>query len=297
MYETCRILHTGCVCSRVRTVECQVELEVREVFLNLQEVFQIEHLVQCTGTVEVVHRTVSDMQRLGQVHNLGTQRSHTCTTTDPHHFVLRIQNRVEVTVRSTHGHLVTWLQRKDVRRSDTRHHIHKARSLILRFERRSSDTYSQHDAVTLSRIVGHRISTDGRFVVAALQAEQTEFLPCRKIFVTDQALVDVLIIIHREGRNLDLGIRTRHKVHVFARRQSHDKLFDKRSHVLVRDHLALPLFHTQDRLVDLDRHILFHLHLASEAPVIGLFFTREETGFGRQNLATAFEHLATALSA
>jgi len=53
------------------------------------------------------------------------------------------------------GEHVTRLQRKDVRRSDTRHHIHKARSLIFRFERRSSDTYSQHDAVTLSRMPVH----------------------------------------------------------------------------------------------------------------------------------------------
>ena len=37
VYETCRILHTGCVCSRVRTVERQVEFEVREIFLNLQK--------------------------------------------------------------------------------------------------------------------------------------------------------------------------------------------------------------------------------------------------------------------
>ena len=173
-----------------------MEREVREVFLNLQEIFQIEYFVQCTCTIEVRHLTVGSMQRLGQVHDLCTQRSHTGTTTYPHHLFLRIEDRMEVSVRTTHNYLITGFQRKDVRRSDTRIYVNKARTLIFRFERRRSNTYCQHDAVTLSRIVSHGICTNCFFFIRTFQAEQTKVFPCRQIFVTNQALINILVIIH-----------------------------------------------------------------------------------------------------
>ena len=104
---------------------------------------------------------------------------------------------------------------------------------------------------TPRRIVGHRIGTDGFFVIAALQAQQTEFLPCRQILITDKALVDILIIIHRIFRNLNLRIRTRNEIHVLAFGQCNDELFDERSHILVGDNLALPLFYAQYAIVGL----------------------------------------------
>ena len=173
-----------------------MECEVREVFFDLQEVLQIEYFVQRTGTIEVRHLTIGNVQCLRQVHDLCTQRSHTGTTTNPHHFLLRVEYRMEVSVRTTHDNLVTWFQREDIRRSDTRHYIHKSGTLFFRFERWSSDTYSQHDTVTFRRIVGHRVSTDCFLIVLTLQAQQTEFLPCRQIFVTNQALIDILVIVH-----------------------------------------------------------------------------------------------------
>ena len=72
MNETCRIANACCICCRIRTVECQMELEVREILFYLQEVFQIEHFVQRTCTVEVVHGTICDVQCLCQVHDLCT---------------------------------------------------------------------------------------------------------------------------------------------------------------------------------------------------------------------------------
>ncbi|GFH88454.1 hypothetical protein IMSAGC001_03897 [Bacteroides acidifaciens] len=196
MNEAWSVLHTRSIGCRIRTVKSQVECEVREVFFDLQEVFQIEHFVQCTGTVEVRHLTVGSMQSLRQVHDLRTQRSHTSTTTNPHHFLVGIKDRVEVSVRTAHDNLVTRFQSEDIRRSNTRHHIHKSRTLIFRFERRSSDTYCQHDTVTFGRIVGHRVSTDCFLIVLTLQAQQTKFLPCRQILFTNQALVDILVIVH-----------------------------------------------------------------------------------------------------
>ena len=204
---------------------------------------------------------------------------------------------MEVSIRPTHYYLVTRFQRKDIRRSDTRHYIHKSGTLFFRLERRGSDTYSQHDTVTFCRIVGHRVSTDCFLFILTFQAQQTEFLPCRQIFFTDQALINVLIIIHWEFRYLDLCVRTRDKVHVFAFRQCHDKLFDKCSHILVGDHFALPLFHAEYRLVNLDSHVTLHFHLTAQTPVVLLLFTTEVRNFRRQDFAATFEYLTFALSA
>ena len=231
MNESGSVFYTSCICYRVRTVQSQVEVEVREVFFQSKEVFQIEYFVQCTSTVEVVQFAVCSMQCTSHMHNLCTKRSHTGTTTDPNHFFLRIEDWVEVSVRTTHQHLVTRFQSKDVRRSDTRIYIHK--SATVWFERRSSDTYCQHEHVTFCRIVGHRVSTDSFFRVLTFQAKQTEFFPSRQIFVTDKALINVLVVIHFKFRNLNLSIRTRDKVHVSTFRQLHFELFDKSSHVLV----------------------------------------------------------------
>ena len=173
-----------------------MERKVREILLYLQEVFQIEYFVQGTCTIEVSHLTVSSMQCLRQVHDLCTQRSHTGTTTNPHHFLLRIEYRVEVSVRTAHDYLITRFQSEDIRRSNTCRHIHKALSLIFRLERRSCDTYRQHDTVTFCRIVSHRISTDRFFIIVTLQCEQTEFFPCRQILITNQTLINVLVIVH-----------------------------------------------------------------------------------------------------
>ena len=70
--ESRSILHACSISSRVRTVECQMESEVREVLFDLQEIFQIEHLIQRTGTIEVRHLTISCMQCLSHVHDLRT---------------------------------------------------------------------------------------------------------------------------------------------------------------------------------------------------------------------------------
>ena len=144
------------------------------------------------------------MQRLRHVHDLRTQRSHTGTTADPNHFFLAVEVRMEVAVRAAHRHLVTRFQREDVRRSDTRVHIHETATVGL--ERRRGDTHGQHEHVAFGRIVGHGVGTYGRFRIDALQREETEFLPCRQVFVADKALVDILVVIHRKCRYLDLGV-------------------------------------------------------------------------------------------
>ena len=87
-----------------------MEVEVGILLLQAEEVVEIEHLVEGAGTIEVVHLAILRVERLGHVHDLCTQRSHTGTTTDPNHLALRVEMRMEVAVRATHDHLVAWLQ-------------------------------------------------------------------------------------------------------------------------------------------------------------------------------------------
>ena len=61
MHKSRRICHSGSIGSRVGTVERKVELEVREILLKLEEIFEIEHFVECASTIEVRHLSVGDV--------------------------------------------------------------------------------------------------------------------------------------------------------------------------------------------------------------------------------------------
>ena len=202
---------------------------------------------------------------------------------------------MEVSIRTAHRHLVTRLQREYVGRSDTRHHIHEA-YLRFRLEGRSGDTDSQHDAVPFCRIIRHRICTYRRFVILAFQTKQSELLPRRKVFLANQVLVNILVIIHGISRNLYLCIRTGDEVHVLTGRQCNDKLLDKGCHVLVGDDFALPLLDTHYRLGNLDAHVTFQFHLTAQAPMVLTLLTVEMRQFGRQNLTSTFYYLTLTLS-
>ena len=54
--ESRSVLHACSISSRVRTVESQMESEIREVLFDLQEIFQIEHFVQRTGMKQLEWR-------------------------------------------------------------------------------------------------------------------------------------------------------------------------------------------------------------------------------------------------
>ena len=175
MDEARRIFHACGICCGIWTVECQVEVEVGILLLQSEEVVKIEDLVERTSTIEVVHLTVGGVERLRHVHDLRTERGHTGTTTYPDHLTFGVEVRVEITERSAHRHLVAWFQREDIRRSNTGIHIHEA--ALVGFEWRSSNTHGEHEHITLSRIVGHGVCTDGRLGIHAFQREQSELLP------------------------------------------------------------------------------------------------------------------------
>ena len=59
--EAWSILHAQCISLRIWTVQSQVEVEVRELLLQLQEVFQEEYLINCTSAIEVVHLAIGSL--------------------------------------------------------------------------------------------------------------------------------------------------------------------------------------------------------------------------------------------
>ena len=52
VYKTGRVLDTRCISGRIRTVKSQMEVEVREVLLDLGKVLKVERLDKTAGTVE-----------------------------------------------------------------------------------------------------------------------------------------------------------------------------------------------------------------------------------------------------
>ena len=89
-------------------------MEVGELLLKLPEILHEEGFIQATGTIEEVELTVGAMQRLRHVHDLRAERSHTCSSTNPNHLLLRVEMGMEISIRTTHHYLVAGLQTEDV---------------------------------------------------------------------------------------------------------------------------------------------------------------------------------------
>ena len=88
VYEAGGVGNTCLISCRIRTVEGKVEMEIGELLLQLMEVVKIEHLVEGTSAIEIMHLAVSGVEGLGHVHYLCTERSHTCATAYPYHLLL-----------------------------------------------------------------------------------------------------------------------------------------------------------------------------------------------------------------
>ena len=220
---------------------------------------------------------------------MATHRSHTCTTTDEDQLlrVGQVLIEEELTVRTRNGHLVTRLAREDVRRADTRVHLHKA--TIDTVERRRGNTDVKHNDVTLGRVVGHRVGTERRLGVGRHQIPHLEVIP-----IGTETLINVHIR-ELDGivlRNVDLDVTTTAEVQRLALGQLHDKLLEEGRDVAVRDHLALPLLHAQHGLGNTNLHVLLHLHLATQTPMLLGHLTVDETRLGGKQLTAALHHLA-----
>ena len=84
---------------------------------------------------------------------------------------------------------------------------------------------------------------------------------------------------------------------MLARRQLHLELLDKGGHIAVGDNRAFILLDAEYRLRHGNLQVLFHLHLASQTPMLLYLLAGEETHLGGQDGAAAFQHTAFALSA
>ena len=84
---------------------------------------------------------------------------------------------------------------------------------------------------------------------------------------------------------------------MFTLRQLDDEFLDECSHIVVGYDLALPLLDAEYRIRNGNLHVLLDLHLTAQTPVLTNLLAVEESGFGRQNLAAAFEDLTFALTA
>ena len=117
VYEAGHILDSCCISCRIRTVKGKMEVEVREIPLDLCEVFKIECLDKAAGSIEEVY-FATGLQGLEEVHDVASERSHAGTTTDEDIF-LRIRiilRKKELTERTGDPDLVTRLAREDIGR-------------------------------------------------------------------------------------------------------------------------------------------------------------------------------------
>ncbi len=77
----------------------------------------------------------------------------------------------------------------------------------------------------------------------------------------------------------------------------HDKLLDKCGHILVGDNFAFPFLDIEGCFIDMDFHVAFHFHLASETPVVFNLTASEMHSLCGQHIAAAFKNLHFALAA
>ena len=113
-------------------------------------------------------------------------------------------------------------------------------SFSFREMRLATVSYTHLDVYKRQKIylpVSVRADVTGSVAMNTAPKQKPPSTRCSYLSLIHISLVDVLIIIHRIFRNLNLSIRTRNEIHVLAFGQFNDELFDERSHILVGDNL------------------------------------------------------------
>ncbi|MNP26791.1 hypothetical protein D3C76_1196650 [compost metagenome] len=88
-------------------------------------------------------------------------------------------------------------------------------------------------------------------------------------------------------RAFDLNVAARAERHVFAIGNPQLQLFNEGGFVIVGDNFALPLFHAEDLLRQLNLHVLTHRHLAGQTTTLFRLTLADVRQFGRQDIAPA----------
>lgn len=103
-YEAWGVFDACSISLWIRTVEGEMEMEVREVLLELQEVIEEWYLFECACSVEVVHWALTvfilDAVAFEHVHNLRTEWRHAGTAAYPDHLTTGAVLWTELSVRT-----------------------------------------------------------------------------------------------------------------------------------------------------------------------------------------------------
>ncbi len=296
MYKSGGVGHSGGICRRVRTVESEVELEVRELFLDLGEIFKIESFHEAARSIEEVHGA-GGLHGLEEMHYVAAQRGHTGTAAheDVFHVDGIILRQEELSERAADGDFVAGFAGEYIRGGDSgRHGQHLEHAFRLTaVERRRGDTHVELDDVLLRRIGSHRVGAYGGNGVLVLDAEETVFLPVAAIdgIHIDVGEVDVVL------GDVDLDVFSGLELEMLAFGEPDGEFLDEGGHVLVGDNFALEFLDAQGGVGNRDLEIFLNLHLASETHAVLNLLAVEESLFGGEDLAAALEHLHLALAA
>ena len=254
--------------SRLR--QHQVELEVGEFLLNGPEIVHVEQLTLGASAVEE-RDLAAGLQGVEEVEQMGAHGRHARTTADVHHLCLGLLDE-ELSVRTRNGDFVARLLGEDERRANAWVHLHPTVPCAVPWRGRDPDV--QHHNVALCWVVGHGVCANNRLVVDHLEVPQPKLVPLRLeglgvgVMLRVGRDVDVLVI-HSDRRHVHLNVSASFEVQGLTLWKAHHELLDEGSHVVVGHHFAFPLLDAEDFLRHLDVHVFLHLHLATEAPVVG----------------------------
>ncbi len=297
VYETGGVLHACSIGCGVGTVQGQVEVEVRELLLDLCEVLQVEGFHEGAGAIEEVHGLLG-LQGLEQVHDVAAKGSHTGAAA--HEDVLLrvgvVLREQELTVRAGNHHLVSGLAGEHIGGCDSRRNTGYELEHALGLgavERRGCDTHVELDHVFFGRIRGHGVGADGGSGVLELQGSNAVLLPVALVDIGHTHVGEIGLILG----DVNLDVFTALEVDVFAFGEFYGEFLDEGGYVLVGDNLALEFLHAESAFGNGNLDVVLDLDLAAEAPAFLDLLAGEETGLGGENGSAAFDDLQFALAA
>ena len=143
-------------------------------------------------------------------------------------------------------------------------------------------------------MVGHRVGAERVFGVGRNQIPHLELVPVGAVLLIDIHVRELDGVVLRD---VDLNVTAAAELEVLAFGQLHDELLEEGRNVAVGDDRTLPLLDAEHGFGDLDPEVFLHLDLTAQTPVVLGQLARNESGFGRQDIAAAFEHLTFAHAA
>ena len=116
MHEADLVVHAGRIRFRILAVECEMELEVRELPFYFVEILEIESFFQAARPIEEVH-LAGCLLRLEKMHYMASHGCHAGASAYEYEFLVcrSVVRNEELAVRSGYDYLVPWLAGEYVR--------------------------------------------------------------------------------------------------------------------------------------------------------------------------------------